>query len=249
MKKHIWIVAFLLLPTLTVCTKKVYLAKTEFQPTTMKVEAAEEDTTIVRIIAPYKLAIDSKMNRIIGISEKNLVKGDPEGLLGNVVSDICKSTIEAKLGHNIDFVVLNNGGLRAPIPKGEITVRHIYELMPFENELVAINIKGKDVYNVLEMVALKGGMPVSQGFKMAIKEGKINAMSIDGKPWDMEKEYWVGTSDYLAAGGDKFDFTKSKYTKKTGLLIRESIVTYCEELFKKGKSLTTTIEGRITYEK
>ena len=42
--------------------------------------------------------------------------------------------------HHIDFCLLNNGGLRTSLPQGNITRRKIFELMPFENELVVVTI-------------------------------------------------------------------------------------------------------------
>src|SRR3712207_9326121 len=61
-------------------------------------------------------------------------------------SDVCSSDLEAKT----QIAITNGGGLRCPIEKGNITVGKMYELMPFDNTLVTMEIKGSDLKKVFE---------------------------------------------------------------------------------------------------
>ena len=93
-----------------------------------------EDSLINIFIEPYRTSIESEMNEIISFTESDLIKNKPVGNLGNFVTDLCLSYAEA------DICIMNNGGLRSSINKGNITVGMIYELMPFENELVIVEL-------------------------------------------------------------------------------------------------------------
>ena len=133
--------AFIVLCTNISCT--VFYVQNNNEATVIKVDSTSvlyEDSIMKSIIKPYKLSLDSVMNEIIGYSERYLDKGSPEGLLNNLISDIVlyeaqKKIKEDNIDVKADISLLNNGGLRVPIPSGAITTRHIYELMPFDNEM------------------------------------------------------------------------------------------------------------------
>ena len=86
------------------------------------------DSVVLSIIAPYQNALSEKMNEVLCYNSTKMIKGQPESILGNFVCDLCLETI----GGDSNICILNNGGLRSELPKGEITKGQIYELMPFE---------------------------------------------------------------------------------------------------------------------
>ena len=90
------------------------------------------DSTILAIISPYQKGIEDQMNEVLSYTKNDLKKGRPQSTIGNFVTDLCLNYAEAHL------CVMNNGGLRATINKGNITKGKLYELMPFENELVVL---------------------------------------------------------------------------------------------------------------
>ena len=91
---------------------------------------ASADSTILTIITPYQQGIEAEMNEVLTYSKINLTKKSGESLLGNFVTDLSLNYADAHM------CVMNNGGLRTTINKGNITRGKLYELMPFENELV-----------------------------------------------------------------------------------------------------------------
>ena len=99
---------------------------------------AEIDSTIINIITPYQDAIEDQMNEVLTYTKNNLYKGRPESTIGNFVTDLCLNYTQAHM------CVMNNGGLRTNISKGEITRGKLYELMPFENELVVLELNKND---------------------------------------------------------------------------------------------------------
>ncbi len=212
--KHytIYIVAFLL----TACTVQYSLeSHTE---TSLDVKA-ESDSAISAIVAPYKAGIDSVMNEVLCVSEMEMKKGKPESLLGNFVCDLCLE----RFSDIADICVMNTGGLRSTLPKGEITRRDIFKLMPFENELVVLDLDEKDYLEMLQYIAKRGGEPFS-GIKITMDEnGNIISQSFDFSKGKVR----VLTSDYLANGGDKMSFFQGKEQKLVGEKLRDAILNYC----------------------
>ena len=196
------------------------------------------DSIITAIINPYKIGIDSVMNEILCISELEMTKGRPESLLGNFVTDLCLE----QYSDIADICVMNNGGLRSSLSIGDITRGNIYELMPFENELVIVELDKKDFEGLLEYITSRGGEPFS---------GMIIVMNHDNKLTDYLEPAFVNfynggkirvlTSDYLANGGDKMWFFRDKEQTKVGVKLRDAIINYC----KSKKTISSELDSRI----
>ena len=157
------------------------------------------DSTILAIITPYQVRIEDQMNEVLTYTKNDLEKGKPQSTIGNFVTDLCLNYADAHI------CVMNNGGLRTTISKGEITRGKLYELMPFENELVVLELNKDDYIGLLNYIGSRGGEPFS-GITIAInKDGKILSNSW---PVNFEKgeKVRVLTSDYLANGGDEMSF-------------------------------------------
>lgn len=208
-----------------------------------------EDSAIASFINPYKIKLDSEMNEILAVAAIPLVKGQPESVLGNFVCDLVLSESakqsEVKKVVKPDICLMNNGGLRTSIPEGPITLSKIYELMPFENELVIVTLKGSRIKNMLDYIAAAEGMPVA-GLRMEIVNGKPKNVTINGEPFDENRNYRVVTSDYLSAGGDKmYFFAEPVSTESLNLLVRDAIVRYLKEQHKQNKKIEPKKDGRI----
>ncbi|MBL0342072.1 MAG: 5'-nucleotidase C-terminal domain-containing protein [Bacteroidetes bacterium] len=209
-----------------------------------------EDTTLIPYIYPYKVHLDSVMSEVLAYSAEPLEKGQPESKLGNFVADLCFQSINAGLlqsaGNISDFCVLNNGGLRSSLPSGNIILKNVYELMPFENELVVLEMSGSTVAKLLQFIANKGGVPVSN-IKMKISDKKAVDVFINGIAFDSNSKYRVVTSDYLAAGGDGMNmFEESLRIEKTGLKVRDAVIKYLKLKNSAGEIIKVETDGRIS---
>lgn len=210
------------------------------------------DSSIYKAIAPYKIAHDKKMTLVIAESEEALVKADVESTLGNFFCDAVISETKILLGKDSNMLnvsVFNKGGLRNSLPKGNITVGNIFELMPFDNELVLLKLSGEQFNDMLNKIAEKGGIPVG-GMTMVLKQTKPTDIFINKIPFDIHKDYWVVTSDYLANGGDSYTFFKNALERKPlNILLRDVIINYCERITKQNKKIKATLDGRISISK
>ena len=192
------------------------------------------DSTILAIITPYQVRIEDQMNEVLTYTKNDLEKGKPQSTIGNFVTDLCLNYADAHI------CVMNNGGLRTTISKGEITRGKLYELMPFENELVVLELNKEDYIGLLNYIGSRGGEPFS-GITIAInKDGKILSYSW---PVNFEKgeKVRVLTSDYLANGGDEMSFFHEKEQQKVGLKLRDAIIDYCS----KTDTIDVQLDNRI----
>lgn len=201
------------------------------------------DSTTHYFISPYKKQLDAQMNVVIGSTLTTLVKERPEGTLGNLIADAAVWYATKNYPKPIDVSVMNYGGIRIPsIAAGTITVGKIYELMPFDNMLDVLEIKGSTLNDLLQLVAASGGWPIA-GVQMTITNAKAVDIRIGGAPLQLDKTYTLITSDYIANGGDNA-FMLKNYSTRTGLnyKLRDAIVDYVRT----SSPLNMQNNGRIT---
>lgn len=211
------------------------------------------DSAIIELYQPYKKILDKDMNRVISVAEVNMEKGKPESLLCNFLGDLLleQGAVVAKkqaLGLVPDVSFFNYGGIRSSFPKGEITVGKVFELMPFENKLVFVQLKGEKMKAFLDYVAAHGGDSLG-GARFTISNEKATKITIGGKAFDPEKSYWLVTNDYVAAGGDGLSMLQnSERFINSDVLIREVIIAYLEQMQAQNKIITAKLDGRISNE-
>lgn len=212
----------------------------------------EIDSAVYKAVNPYKQSYNEQMNKVLAVSSDAFVKADPESTLGNLFCDAVLYETKLLLGKDsvmVDASVFNKGGLRNSLPKGNITTGNIFELMPFDNELVMLRMSGAQVEDMLAKVAEKGGIPVG-GIRMHIDNGKAINVQINGKPFDKNREYWIVTSDYLANGGDNYVFFKNALERKMmNVLLRDVIINYCNHITQQNKTLKPYLDGRVSISK
>lgn len=206
-----------------------------------------EDPAYIRQYAPYKQQLEAEMNRAIGHTDVSLTKPSdaPETLLGDFFADALLAE-GRKLHPEIEFSFGTKGGLRSEIQRGELTIGTLFELMPFENELVVLELSGDSVKRLAEFIARTGGQPVG-GLRMGIENNRPVAVQIAGKPLDTSRSYKLLTYDYLANGGDNSPGLGNPINRiNLGKKVRESLIDYVTEQTKAGKHINMQLDGRIT---
>lgn len=195
---------------------------------------------------PMKQKLDKEMNVVVAVSEEVMKAGKPESLLSNWCTDVYRQAASEYLKEPVDMAVVNMGSLRSQLPKGNITVGNIFQLMPFENELVILWLKGSEVDKLLQIFAKENGQGVS-GVKMDIKDETAINILIDGKQLDENKLYSIATNDYLAGGNDRMIPLASPVKKiETGLKIRNILMEYVIRENLNGRKIQSKLDGRIT---
>jgi 2',3'-cyclic-nucleotide 2'-phosphodiesterase (5'-nucleotidase family) len=208
------------------------------------------DSAIQVIVKPFRDSIANDMSKLVTVSATPLVKAKPESKLTNLVSDIILEAatnycISQNLKIKPDASYVNYGGLRASLPQGEITAGRIFELMPFENEIVLVHISGESILKMGERIALRGGEGVA-GIKMGIKNEKLGTLSVSGKVVDPSALYWLATNDYIANGGDQMSmFSNPADRIDTKIKIRDTLIEILNNRYKLYGILDIKEDGRI----
>jgi len=229
------------------CTPKVHLVSSQCdnQKTTAE---SQSDQTIEEMILPYKQQMEKEMNVVIGQFETEMTKAKPESTLGNFVADLTYDRMIEITEEPIDFAIMNYGGMRVPsFPAGNITRGNVFELMPFDNMLVVMDLDGKTVQQLFEAMAANDGWPISKQVRYQIADGKPQNIEINQKPFDINRQYKVAISDYLANGGDKLAFLTDKPRENYELLLRDAIMQYVEAF--NNEPIPAILDGRVTTEK
>ncbi len=196
-------------------------------------------------LMPIKQKLDDGMNVVIGYAEEPMRTQRPESLLSNYISDAYRRVASEFLGQPVDIAIVNRGGIRSDIRAGAVTIRKIFEIMPFENELSIIWLKGDKFMGILEHIADVGGEGVS-GLRMEIRDKKPLNITIGGLPIDTERVYVIATNDYLADGNSGMvQFKTPEKRINTGIKIRDLLIDYIRKETAKGKKVQSVLDGRI----
>ena len=189
-----------------------------------------EDSTVNNIINVYRDSIDFKLDNVIGFSKGLYTKDDYSktkfnSSLGNLIADIifkqADSVFYKSFGNNIDFVLQNHGGIRSSLFEGEIKLTDAYKILPFENEIVVLEIS-KEVFDemVLFLINEKFPHPIS-GFSIMNDKALINKES------SSNNKFFLATNDYLLSGGDNMFFLeKNSNVYQLGYSLRDAFIDY-----------------------
>lgn len=177
-------------------------------------ESLSDVSEINDFIDPYRRHVDSSLSTVLSYSPESYSKTDGEfnTAIGNMMADAVMAHANPiyykRTKNNIDFVLLNHGGIRSILPKGPVTTRTAYSIMPFENEVVVVSLKGSQVKKLAEFLASKKrAHPLSKEFQLVLDpSNSIKTLTINGKDLDIDTVYQVATNDYLYHGGDQMYF-------------------------------------------
>jgi len=174
---------------------------------------------IEAIIDPYKVNLDKSMNKVLSYSVDTYSKndGDYNTAIGNLMADavfeLSKPVFKSRTGENLDMVLLNHGGIRSILPKGTITTRSAFSLMPFENSVIVVALKGSIVMEMTTYLKDFGKPHPISGIELVLNsDNTYQKILIGGNAIDMEKTYYIATNDYLYKGGDRMYFLKKSDT-------------------------------------
>ncbi|WP_321320893.1 5'-nucleotidase [Labilibaculum sp.] len=211
---------------------------------------SQKDTAFVHVIEGFKSQLDGEMNAVISISEEEMIVGKPESKLSNYIADAMLAIgkeycAENQLSHSVDLSIMNQGGIRTGMPKGEITTGRIFEMLPFKNKLVIVGMKGHDLMKLLNQVAGFGGEGIS-GVKMGIKDKQAVDVLVNGISVDLEKTYHILSIDYLVNGGGGLSAFENRETfRHMHKKLRAEVIRYISEKDKKGEHISAKLDGRI----
>jgi 2',3'-cyclic-nucleotide 2'-phosphodiesterase (5'-nucleotidase family) len=206
-------VIFLTLFIITSCaTKPYYVSKIEGKRITIT-DKESQNQEIDNYVKPYREHINKDLDSVLAYCPVTLDKseGKWQTTLGNLMADVTLQrgnlVFKAREKKEIDLCILNNGGIRAILPKGNVTARTAFEIMPFENGLVVIALKGEQIFELVNhFIATQKPHPLAGITFTIAKDKTAKNILVQGKAVDKDTIYYVATNDYLSNGGDNMVF-------------------------------------------
>lgn len=230
-------------------------------------ETGNEDRDVLAVVQKYKQNVDSLLSERVGETGVDL---DGENVrrtetnLGDLITDIMRQASGA------DVAIVNGGDIRTSIKKGEIKVKDVYSVLPFNDYIVAIKLTGREIKEALEhgvsaIEKEEGRFPQVSGVVFTYSSSanigsRVKEVIVSGKPLDPDQEYSVATNDFLAAGGDGYKvfggaIKASKDFAVIGGMMKGDKLVYSDsgrwlkdvvvQHIKEKKSIAPKTEGRI----
>ena len=204
----------------------------------------EGSKLLTTIVKPYSDSVNKLMNVVIGYNEAQLEKKKQRNTLGFFITDAYMEMAKQKVDPKIDAAFMNAGGIRLPeMAAGPITQGKIFELMPFDNLLVLLKVKGSLLKQYLDTLAANEGIIVS-GMTMQIENKTVQQVMVGGKPLDLNADYTIVNSDYVVMNSK---LLKNITRRSNGYLLRDALLEYVKFIHSQNKKVTVTNTDRINY--
>lgn len=188
-----------------------------------------EQAAIKEMLKPYTDSVGKSMNMVLGTLTEQLSKSWPGCSLGYFMTDAYMEGATKKFGRKVDVAAMNYGGIRLnSMEPGPISKGKLFELMPFDNLMVLLEVDGAKLQAFLDHIAARGGWPVS-GATFTIENKKAVKVLVGGKPIDASAKYILATSDYVAGGGDESNVLRGVPQLNMGYLQRDALIEYVIE--------------------
>jgi 2',3'-cyclic-nucleotide 2'-phosphodiesterase (5'-nucleotidase family) len=194
-------------------------------------DSVGEDPAMLQMVAPYSEEMDAQISEVVGRAEAEIREGRPEGPLGTFAAEAMLSVVQGLTDRPVDMALTNNGGLRVPIGPGDITVGKMFELMPFDNMMIVLDLSAAQVDELAQRLAGLGGDPIA-GFSFTITaDEKAADIKVGGKALDPNRTYRLVTSDYLANGGGPYEVLwDAKVRDEVAYLLRDAFTEHLREI-------------------
>ena len=199
---------------------------------------------LTSVIKPYGDSVSKLMNVVIGFNQVILERKKPANSLGYFITDAYLEMARQKTNTGVDAAFMNSGGIRLPeLPAGAVTQGKIFELMPFDNLMVQVKMKGDVLKQYLDTLAAGEGI-IQSGMTMQIINKSAREIRVGNKPLDPNAEYTIVHSDYVVMNSN---LLKNLNRTTNGYLLRDAIIDYVKLFDRQGKKITVSNMDRVSY--
>lgn len=213
---------------------KVSVEKTELIPMDKKAGKSKEVKSLVN---NYFTLLNAHMGEVVGNVNNNYPFRPKKGevgsiLLGEMIARALKDSVKADVGAQ------NMGSIRAPLKKGKVTIGDVYEILPFDNEIVTVNLQGSDILYMVkrseEVATPERPQPYLCWYGLTYKkEGDNYEIKINGKALDTNAKYKIALNSFIASGKDGYDRLEKIKKTNSGIKVKEAFIKF----LKSGKEI------------
>jgi 2',3'-cyclic-nucleotide 2'-phosphodiesterase (5'-nucleotidase family) len=230
------------------CAPQTYTLQSRKAALTTIDSTQQANAAIDQFVQPYKTAIDKEMGVVVATTARVIEKTDREkpgsqGPIGIFAADVLLRHGRNTLDPALQISLINQGGLRVPLPKGPITVGKIYEVMPFDNMVATAEISAAQLDSIVQMI-VTGKDAVLGGVKIQAEKG-VAQVWVNGKPVKPTDTFKLISIDYLLTGGSNMRFLKTAKQVNTGIFLRDFLIAYCKAETQAGRQLDFVQDDRL----
>lgn len=209
-----------------------------------RVQQSPSFNFITALMRPYADSVKKLVELVIGYNETQLERKRQGNTLGYFIADAYLEMARQKVDPNIDAAFMNSGGIRLPdLAAGPVTQGKLYELMPFDNLMVILQMKGILLRQYLDTLAATEGV-IESGMTMQIVNKTAQQVLIGGEPLDLNADYTIVHSDYVAINTG---LLKTIDRRTTSYLLRDAIIDYVKFNNNQGKKIQVLNTNRVSY--
>jgi 5'-nucleotidase len=195
-------------------------------------EGVDPDTAVTRVVVEWSSEIRPLLERPVAVLARefsNAERRPEENPAGNLLADAVRWANGADVG------LINNGSLRRSLPGGELPFGILYEFQPFQNELVTVELTGAQLREALEFGLTEAGEPWIHVSGLRVRkvpgERRVEAvLTPDGRMISDEERLTVGTTEFLATGGDGFVLLTRGPMERKGWVDVDAVAAWLERL-------------------
>jgi 2',3'-cyclic-nucleotide 2'-phosphodiesterase (5'-nucleotidase family) len=189
-------------------------------------------------LEPYKKKLDASMGQPIFRTASGMSKGLPVSKIGVFLSDL----LLAGDSLNAQAILLNEGGIRSSFVAGQVNAGNLFEVLPFDNRMVLLELDSIDFISLLDVFAKKGGTPLA-GLKWKIAGKKTQSVEFNRPLVNGKVRVWV--NDYMAQGGDQCSMLIGKPWKAEGPFIRDAVLERIQKSIPSDSVVDVQVDQRI----
>jgi 2',3'-cyclic-nucleotide 2'-phosphodiesterase (5'-nucleotidase family) len=218
-----------------------------------------DDPPVDKMLAVYSPKV-RELEVVVGKLKGELKKsGTGSGSLGNFVTDGMRAQASVKTGRAVAVAMMNSGGIRRNnIGEGDLKARDIFELLPFENALITVDLTGEQLTRLLQMIV--AGREAQSGARIlyktnADKTSEMESAKLRDSAGEKEIEpnatYTIVTIDYLyRVGGSRYGILQAgKNMKELGITLRDAVMNYVKSETAAGREIKPNLDGRFVFDK
>ncbi|MBI4863579.1 MAG: bifunctional metallophosphatase/5'-nucleotidase [Candidatus Riflebacteria bacterium] len=205
-------------------------------------EVTAPDRNVARELDGYERENLAPMRVKLGSAKTELTRAyKAESTLGNVVADAMRRSSGARIA------LLNAGAIQDDLMAGDITLRDLFRVLPFDNTIVTVPATGDQISRLIQEILDRGSRYHVSGASYRVREAaqggdRLLALEVGGRPAGPTEPFTLATTDYILKRTGLF-----RGTRESGQgSLREALATYL-----KGQAgpLIGRVEGRVVFER
>jgi len=220
--------------------------------------SVSDDQSVDKMLEAYAPRVRA-LSEVIGKLKGDLMKGGiGAGSMGNFIADAIRDRAQVKLGKPVLLAITNSGGLRKnAILEGDLKVSDIFEVLPFENALVSLDLTGEQLLRFMAIVLSNRDAQSGARIVFRLNDQKVNELvsvklriNGDEKEIDPKATYTIVTIDYLVKRGGEYSLLQEgKNMLPLSLTLRDAVIDYVRAETAAGRVIKTTLDGRFSQDK